>query len=162
MSYAISRRSARTATAAGAVTLGLLALSACEKPSPVVTATVNDTSVTTEAACYNDGKTIGRGEAQKCLSEKPEETMTVTPGDKVRIGVEPEAGENGWLLFIDGRPALPEPIKKTYYTFPGDAFFQSQDPTGQGAKKKSAQISIVEADGSQFKGIWHLKLKSGD
>lgn len=162
MSYAISRRGVRTATAVGAVSLGLLALSACEKPSPVATATVNDKSVTTEAACYNDGKTIGQAEAQKCLSKKAEETVTVTPGDKVRIGVEPEAGESGWLLFINGQPALPEPIKKTYYTFPGDAFFQPQGQTGQGPKPKTAQVSIVQADGSQFKGIWHLKLKSGD
>ncbi|NLU70969.1 DUF2771 domain-containing protein [Streptomyces sp. HNM0574] len=161
MSYAISRRGVRTATAVGAVSLGLLALSACEKPSPMATATVNSTSVSTEAACYNDGDTIAQSEAKSCLSKEAEKSVTAGPGDKVRIGVEPDVAEGGWLLFIDGQPVLPEPIKKTYYTFPGEAFFQSQTPTGQAQKKDSAQVSIVQADGSQFKGIWHLKLKNG-
>ncbi|GAB2834568.1 DUF2771 domain-containing protein [Streptomyces daliensis] len=162
MSYAISRRGVRTATAIGAVSLGLLALSACEKPTPVATATVNGDSVTTEAACYNDGKAIPQGEAKKCLSKKAEKTVTVGLGDKLRVGVEPDMAEDGWLLFVNGQPALPDPIKKTYYTFPGDAFFQQQSAGGQATSTDTAQVSIVVADGSEFKGIWHLKLKSDD
>ncbi|HWM37608.1 MAG TPA: DUF2771 domain-containing protein [Streptomyces sp.] len=159
MSYAISRRGLRTATALGTVTFGLLALSACEKPSPLLTATVNSTSVTTEAACYDEGKTLPAGEAKKCLSEKAAKTVEIGPGDKLRIGVEPETAESGWLLFVDGRPALPDPVKKTYYTFSGDAFFQQQSAGGGTETKKTAQVSIVQAEGGDFKGVWHLKLK---
>ena len=156
-----SRRTIRTATAIGAVSLGLIALSACEKPTPRATATVGSTTISTEASCYDDGKTIPQDEVRKCLSKKAEKTISVGTGEKLRIGVEPDMAENGWLVFVNGQPALPDPVKKTYYSFPGEAFFQSQSPQGQpSAPKKSTQISIVEADGSDFKGVWHLKLKN--
>jgi len=160
MSYAISRRGLRTATALGAAALGLLALSACEKPGPLATATVNSTSVTAEAACYDEGRTIPRAEAQKCLGEKADRTVKVGPGDKLRIGVEPDTAKHGWLVFVNGQAALPDPVKKTYYSFPGDAFFQQQGADGQSTTKKSAQVSIVETAGGSFKGVWHFTLRS--
>lgn len=162
MSYAISRRRLRTATAIGAVSLGLFALSACEKPTPLATATVNGDTISTDATCYSDGKTIPRAEAQKCVAEKPKKSVKLGPGDKLRLGVEPDVAKTGWLVFIDGRPALPSPIKETYYSFPGDSFFQQQSQTGQTQTKKSVRVSIVEADGSQFKGVWQLKLDNSD
>jgi hypothetical protein len=141
------------------VSLGLLALSACEKPTPVATATVNGTSVSLEASCYNDGNTVPSGEVKSCLSKKPEKSVKIGAGDKLRVGVDPEMAESGWLLFVNGQPALPSPVKKTYYSFPGEAFFQQQSQTGgQGPAKKTAQVSIVTTDGSSFKGVWHLKL----
>lgn len=160
MSYAISRRVLRSrVTAVGAAALGLFALSACEKPTPLVTATVNSESVTTEAACYDDGKTLPTGEAKKCLGEKAGTTVRVGAGDKLRLGVEPDTAESGWLLVVDGRPALPDPIHKTYYTFNGDAFFQQQSAGGGGKAKKTAQVSVVQTEGKDFKGVWHLDLK---
>jgi hypothetical protein len=160
MSYAISQRVLRSrVTAVGAAALGLFALSACEKPTPLVTATVNSDSVTTEAACYDDGKTLPTGEAKKCLGKESGPTVEVGPGDKLRLGVEPDTAESGWLLVVDGSPAVPDPIHKTYYTFNGDAFFQQQSADGGAESKKSAQVSIVQTEGKDFKGIWHLKLK---
>ncbi|NGO69243.1 DUF2771 domain-containing protein [Streptomyces boncukensis] len=155
-------RTLRTATALGAVSLGLLALSACEKPTPRATATVGSSTISTEASCYRDGKTIPQKEARKCLSEKTDKTISVGSGDKLRIGVEPDMAEKGWLVFVNGRPLLPDPMKKTYYSFPGEVFFQQQGAQGQMTTKKSTQISIVEADGGDFKGVWHIKLKNDD
>ncbi len=156
-----SRRGVRTATALGAASLGLVALSACDKPTPMVTATVGSDSVTTEAACYDDGKALPQAEVRKCLSKKADKTVSVSTGDKLRLGVDPETGDHGWLVLVDGKPALPEPVKKTYYSLPGEAFFQSQSAQGQpSAPKKSVQISIVETSGGDFKGIWHFTLKS--
>lgn len=160
MNYAISRRGLRTATVLGAASLGLLALSGCEKPTPLATATVNSTTVTTEAACYDGGKNIPRARAEKCLGGTAGKTVRVGPGDKLRVGVEPDTAKQGWLLFVNGQSALPKPVKKTYYTFSGDAFFQQQSADGQGKQRKSARVSIVEAGGGGFKGVWHLTLRS--
>lgn len=158
-----SRRSVRTATALGTVALGLVALSACDKPTPMVTAAVNGDSVSTEAACYDDGKAIPEKEVRSCLEKKAEETISVGTGDKLRIGVEPETADSGWLVLVDGKPALPDAVKKTYYSFPGEAFFQQQSATGQPAgAKKSVQVSVVETSGGDFKGIWHFHLKNSD
>lgn len=156
-----SRRGVRTATALGAASLGLVALTACDQPTPMVTATVGSDSVAGEAACYDDGKALPQDEVRKCLSKKADKTVSVSTGDKLRLGVDPKTADSGWLVLIDGKPALPDAIKKTYYSFPGEAFFQSQSAQGQpSAPKKSVQLSVVETSGGDFKGIWHFTLKN--
>ncbi|MGW8374364.1 DUF2771 domain-containing protein [Streptomyces sp. ODS28] len=159
MSYAISRRGVRTATAIGAVSLGLLALSACEKPTPMATATVNGESVSVEASCYEGGKTIPSGQVKECLGKKAEKSVKVGPGDKVRFGVDPDIAKDGWFLVSDNKTTpLPQPTKKTYHSFPGDAFFQQQSAMGQpGPPKKEAQVTIGTAT-----GVWHVKLINDD
>lgn len=152
-------RAFRTVTALGTVTLGLLALSACEKPTPLATVTVGGETVTAEAACYEDGETIEESTAQKCADEKPEKTISVGQGDKIRIGVEPEMAEQGWMLFVNDQSVLPKATDKTYYSFPGDAFFQQQSENGQSVPTKDAQISIVMTKDGKFKGAWHIKAK---
>ncbi|GAB3649573.1 DUF2771 domain-containing protein [Streptomyces sparsus] len=156
------RRAARTAIAAGAVSLGLIALSACEKPTPRVTAVAGSTSVSTEAACYDDGKNISEQRATSCAERKPTETLTVGEGDMLRLGVEPEIAETGWVLFLNGQQAISEPITGTYRSFQSDAFFQQQSPMGgPGEKASSVNVSIAEFDGKNYKGVWNIKLKSG-
>ena len=53
-----SGKSRRIGVALGAVSAGLLVLSACDKPTPLATVTVGDNSVHTEASCYNDGNAL--------------------------------------------------------------------------------------------------------
>lgn len=156
-----SRRGMRTAAALGAASLGLVALSACEQPTPMVTATVGGDSVSIEAACYDDGKAIPQEDVRKCLGKKAEKTISVGTGDKLRIGVDPKTAEDGWLVLVDGKPALPEPLKKTYYSFPGEAFFQQQSQSGQpSAPSKNVQVTVVQTSGGDFNGIWHVNLKN--
>ncbi|MEU5839349.1 DUF2771 domain-containing protein [Streptomyces diacarni] len=156
-----SRRGVRTASALGAASLGLVALSACEQPSPMVTATVGGDSVSTEAACYDDGKAIPQDEVRKCLGKKADETISVSTGDKLRIGVDPKTADDGWLVLVDGKPALSEPLNKTYYSFQGEVFFQQASASGQpSAPKKSVQVTVVQTSGGDFNGIWHLNLKN--
>ncbi|MCX4511616.1 DUF2771 domain-containing protein [Streptomyces sp. NBC_01619] len=145
----------RAAAALGAVSAGLLVLSACDKPTPLATVTVGTTSVHTEAACYNDGAAIRESLIQGCLNEKAEKSITVAADDKVRFGVDPEIAENGWTIFIGGQRAEQEPYHKTYRTIPASAFFTS--PT-TGEPSSSAQVSVVETTGKKLTGIWHFKL----
>ena len=153
-----SGKGRRIGVALGAVSAGLLVLSACDKPTPLATVTVGDTSVTTEASCYNDGDALKDSQIKTCLNKKAEKSVKVAMDDKVRFGVDPEIADNGWTLFINGQQAEQEPYKKTYRSIPGSAFFSSQ--TGETTNK--TQISIVETDGKKLTGIWHFELKKTD
>ncbi|MFD5060619.1 DUF2771 domain-containing protein [Streptomyces sp. NPDC058394] len=153
-----SGKGRRIGVALGAVSAGLLVLSACDKPTPLATVTVGDTSVTTEASCYNDGDALKDSQIKTCLNKKAEKSVEVAMDDKVRFGVDPEIADKGWTLFINGQQAEQEPYKRTYRSIPGSAFFSSQ--TGETTNK--TQISIVETDGKKLTGIWHFELKKTD
>ncbi|WP_411084842.1 DUF2771 domain-containing protein [Streptomyces sp. 061-3] len=153
-----SGKGRRIGVALGAVSAGLLVLSACDKPTPLATVTVGDTSVTTEASCYNDGDALKDSQIKSCLNKKAEKSVEVAMDDKVRFGVDPEIADKGWTLFINGQQAEQEPYKRTYRSIPGSAFFSSQ--TGETTNK--TQISIVETDGKKLTGIWHFELKKTD
>ncbi|HZX39056.1 MAG TPA: DUF2771 domain-containing protein [Streptomyces sp.] len=145
----------RAAAALGAVSAGLLVLSACDKPTPLATVTVGTESVHTEAACYNDGKPIKESLLQRCLTQKPAKTVKVALDDKVRMGVDPEIADNGWTLLFGGQPVEQEPYKNTYRTIPGNAFFSSQ--TGEPTSKTA--VSIMETKGKKVIGIWHFEFE---
>ncbi|WP_336320857.1 DUF2771 domain-containing protein [Streptomyces lavendofoliae] len=150
-----SGKARRAGVALGAVSAGLLVLSACDKPTPLATVTVGSDSVNTEATCYNDGKAIKESQIQTCLNKKAEKTITVSADDRIRFGVDPEVAERGWTLFIGGQQAEQEPYKKTYRSIPASAFLSSQT----GETSNTAQISIVETTGKKLTGIWHFQLK---
>jgi len=164
MSYAIFRRRPRAVLAAGSVCLGLLAATGCERPTPLVTATVGGSSVSTEAACYHGGKPLKRAELTRCLARKPARTVELGPGDRLRIGVEPGTAKAGWTVLADGTPTLPEPIHKTYYSFSGDAFLQQASPRRPGAArmKESATVTVLQTGSGNgpVRGVWHVELKS--
>lgn len=148
-----SRRRLRTASALGAVCIGLLALSACQKPTPLTTVTVNGDSVHTQAVCYNDGKALPNDKLKGCLGKKPDVSLKVAQGDRVRIGVEPDVAHNGWVLYGSQQQ---EAFTTTYQSFSGDAFFQSSQG---GAPSKSAQLTVLELKDSHVIGVWVVKLK---
>ncbi len=151
MQSAVRRR--RAVAAAGAVSAGLLVLSACDKPTPVSTITVGRDSVHTEATCYNDGDAVKTAELTKCL--KASTSISVDPDATVRFGVDPKIAENGWTILMNGQP-LTDSSKKTYRTIPGSVFFNTQ----YGATGNSTVVSIKEGD-KTVKGIWSFKFKKG-
>jgi hypothetical protein len=148
-----SRRRLRTASALGAVSLGLLALSACQKPTPLTTVTVNGDSVHTEAACYNDGKAIPDDKLKSCMNTKPDVSVEVAQGDRVRVGVEPEVADNGWVLYGSQQQ---QAFNTTYQSFSGDAFFQSMQG---GEPSDKAQLTVLELKNSKVTGVWVVQLK---
>lgn len=156
----ISARARRTGVALGAMSAGLLALSACDKPTPLSTLTAGTDSVHSEATCYNDGKALGGdAELKKCLNDTDgRKTFTVSPDDKIHFGVDPEIADNGWTFYIEGQRVEPEPDKNTYRTFPASAFFSSQD----GQPIKTVNLSIVETSEKKraVTGVWNFELKN--
>ncbi|MFE9683106.1 hypothetical protein ACFYXC_30165 [Streptomyces sp. NPDC002701] len=153
-------RRRRAVAAAGAVSAGLLVLSACDKPTPMATVTVGKNSISAEAECYEDGKDIGKEEATKCALKKASDTISVSQGETLRIGVDPEIADEGWALYLNGQQVT-APYKKTYYAFEGVDLFAAQE--GQ-EPPKTIYISVVKQNesGTQFKGVWNFKLKNAD
>lgn len=148
----------RTVAALGAVSFGLFALAACEKPTPLTTVTVGSDTVTTGAACYNDGKELSEKDLRTCLNEKPDQKISVGPGGKVRVGVEPEVADSGWAMVVNGQGVMDEASHDTYRSFSFDELFPVQQ-SQQGAMPpaKTAQVALIEVGKSNKpKGAWQF------
>jgi hypothetical protein len=160
------RRATRTAVAAGAAVLGLIALSACgEKPTPVATITIGSSSVHTEATCYSEDKELGAGKLRSCLEQRDDaKTIEASEGGTIRFGVDPEISENGWQLYLNGQQ-LTETFESTYRTFPSEQVFSVAAQSSQtGTVPESLDISIIEArnvdgqGGGEAYGVWNFTL----
>ncbi|QLE73483.1 DUF2771 domain-containing protein [Streptomyces rectiverticillatus] len=151
MTAAIFRGKRRRAAAAvGAVAFGLVALSACEKPTPLATVTVGSTTVTTEAACFEEGKELDRGALDKCMADKSIKSVKVQPGDKVRVGVEPDMAEQGWIVVGNGQQQTNQ-LKQTYTSLDGEQLFVNRMAQ---RLEKSVVLSVITKD-----GVWNVKLE---
>ncbi|MFI9822808.1 DUF2771 domain-containing protein [Streptomyces sp. NPDC052013] len=146
-------RRRRAVAAAGAVSAGLLVLSACDKPTPMATITVGSSSVSSEATCGGEGEALKSSDLAKCLRDKGVDEIKVDPDATVRFGVDPEVADNGWTILMNGQP-LTDSSKKTYRTIPGSVFFNEQ----YGAQGDSTLVSIKEGE-TDATGLWSFRLK---
>jgi hypothetical protein len=153
---AVRRR--RAVAAAGAVSAGLLVLSACDKPTPLSTITVGRSSVSEEATCGGESETLKPADLTKCLKDEDIKSISVDPDETVRFGVDPDVAEKRWTILMNGQP-LTEDSDKTYRTIPGSVFFNAQ----YGAQGDSTLVSIKAGDGKKdsqaVTGLWSFKLK---
>ncbi|MFF4371414.1 DUF2771 domain-containing protein [Streptomyces sp. NPDC001594] len=154
-------RARRSVAALGAVSAGLLLLSACDsdKPTPLATVTVGSSSVSAEAECRSDGKDLSMDKVQECLTgKKNAKTIEYGRGDTLRLGVEPKVVEDGkkWQAVLDGQP-ITEPSANTYRSFAGADVFATG---GQGEAPQSKMLSFVQVgeDGKPL-AVWSFKLK---
>jgi hypothetical protein len=149
--------SRRAVAALGAVSAGLLLLSACDKPTPMATITVGSNSVSSQAGpdCYNGGDAVSTANLAKCLMSKDAKSITVDPDETVRFGVDPDIADKGWTILRHGQP-LTDASKKTYRTIPGSVVFNAQ----YGATGNSTRVSI-KAGENTVTGLWTFKLKKG-
>ncbi|MBD0424898.1 DUF2771 domain-containing protein [Streptomyces sp. TRM S81-3] len=154
-------RRRRAVAAAGAVSAGLLLLSACDQPTPMSTVTVGSSSVSSEATCGGEDKVLTTAEIQKCLQDKDVDTITVDPDETVRIGVDPEVADKRWTILMNGQQ-LTDDSNKTYRTVPGSVFFNAQ----YGAQGDSTLVTVKAGDGKddsdKATGLWSFKLKKDD
>ncbi|MFC9927242.1 DUF2771 domain-containing protein [Streptomyces sp. NPDC127190] len=149
---AVRRR--RAVAAAGAVSAGLLLLSACDKPTPVATITVGEDSVHSEAVCYNDGKALDTKSLVQCAKNSNDaKSIKVDQDSTVRFGVDPKIADSGWTLLVNGRQ-FTDTSKKTYRTIPGSAFFNAQYGT-----EGDTNTVLIQMGTSPAKGVWAFKLK---
>ncbi|MEU3778307.1 DUF2771 domain-containing protein [Streptomyces sp. NPDC032472] len=154
----ISGKGRRSVAALGAVSAGLLLLSACDKPTPLATVTVGSSSVSAEAAC-SDEQELSMDKVQECLTDiKNAKTIDYGRGDTLRLGVEPDVVEGGkrWQAVLDGQP-ITEPSANTYRSFPGADIFATG---GQGEAPSSKKLNIVQVgeDGKPL-AVWAFNVK---
>ncbi|MEG3627421.1 DUF2771 domain-containing protein [Streptomyces poriticola] len=153
-----SVRRRRAVAVAGAVSAGLLVLSACDKPTPMATITVGSSSVSSEATCGGEGKALTDAEIDKCLQDEDIESISVDQDETVRFGVDPGVADDRWTILMNGQQ-LVEDSDKTYRTIPGSVFFNVQ----YGAQGDSTNVAIAERDGKEdsqvITGLWVFELK---
>ncbi|WP_156724974.1 hypothetical protein [Streptomyces apocyni] len=168
MTFLLAAKGRRTAAALGAVSAGLLVLSACgDKPTPMTTVTFGDNTVSSEATCYDDGdKGLDRVKAKECALKKSNKSIKVTTGETMRIGVDPSVSKTGWTLWVNGQEVFQgDPFKKTYRSFQNIDVFAA--PQGETAPDK-LYISVVETSAAKegepgkIKGVWNYKLVNED
>jgi hypothetical protein len=149
---AVRRR--RAVAVAGAVSAGLLVLSACEKPTPVSTVTVGKDSVNAEATCYNDGKALDAKSLAQCVKNIDKaKSIKVDQDQTVRFGVDPKIADAGWVILVNGQQ-FSDVSKKTYRTIPGSAFFNQQ----YGTQGDTNTVTIRMGEKAN-QGLWSFKLK---
>lgn len=158
-SAAVRRR--RAVAAAGAVSAGLLVLSACDKPTPRATITVGTSSVSEEATCGGEGKSLNTATLTTCLKDSDIQSIKVDPEATVRFGVDPDVADKRWTILMNGQP-LTDDSDKTYRTIPGSVFFNAQ----YGAQGDSTLVTIKAGDGKKSSqsvtGLWSFRLKKDD
>ncbi|MDN3266229.1 DUF2771 domain-containing protein [Streptomyces sp. DH-12] len=150
-------RRRRAVAAAGAVSAGLLVLTACDKPTAISTITVGSDSVSSEATCGGEGKALTTESLNKCLQDKGIDEIKVDPTKTVRFGVDPEIADNSWTILLNGQPLVEPMKKKTYQTIPASVFFNAQ----YGAQGDSTLVSIKEGE-DEATGLWSFRLKKDE
>ncbi|MFH8442389.1 DUF2771 domain-containing protein [Streptomyces sp. NPDC018026] len=151
-------RRRRAVAAVGAVSAGLLLLSACDEPTPIATITVGSDSVSSEATCGGEGENLSPEEIDKCLKDKDAKSITVDQDETVRFGVDPDIADKHWTILMNGQQ-LVEDSDKTYRTVPGSVFFNAQ----YGAQGDSTNVAVAVRDGKDdsqnITGVWVFELK---
>ncbi|MFE1438238.1 DUF2771 domain-containing protein [Streptomyces sp. NPDC058739] len=155
MQSAVRRR--RAVAAAGAVSAGLLVLTACDKPTPVATVTIGSNSVTSEAVCYNDGDPLDAKALEGCVKNTDDiKSIELGEDETVRFGVDPEIADGRWTILVNGRQFI-DFSDNTYRTLPGSAFFQAQ----YGTEGNTNTVTIRMGE-KAVEGMWSFKLKNKD
>ncbi|WP_246561994.1 DUF2771 domain-containing protein [Streptomyces roseirectus] len=159
-SAAVRRR--RAVAAAGAVSAGLLVLSACDKPTPFSTISVGSSSVSEEATCGGEDSVLDTSKLTACLKDEDIKSIDVdSEVDTVRFGVDPDVAKKRWTVLMNGQPLTGENTK-TYLTIPGSVFFNAQ----YGAQGNSTLVTIKAGDGKKdsqaVTGLWSFRLKKTD
>lgn len=149
----------RSAAAVGAVALGLFALSACTKPTPLATVTVGQDSVHSEASCYDNGKPLSQDTFKTCVNKTPEHTVKVHATDKLHLGVDPAIANKGWVVFSGSTQRTGVINKQTYYTFPDAGSLFVDSSTGQSSKTVELNLLETGAQNSGTAGVWKVKLE---
>lgn len=149
----------RTAAAIGAAA-AVVALAACEKPTPGVSAYSGSNSVRTQALCWAPEEE-GSVDAQACAQQVAESvkagkdvpTLDVTGDATLGISVDPVVADFGWNLTINGTPINSQPITETYYriTYPQPGAGLQLPPEG------SLQIVAVGKKANTVRGVWGIR-----
>jgi hypothetical protein len=149
------KRLSRRALALPVALLGVLALTACEKPAPGVSVFSGMTSTHRAALCWSfDGaplspETCAQDVVTQALEGAEVGRIPVIPGDVIGISVDPVVADAGWFPVIGSQRLTQTPITSTYYRF---TYPDLQQVPADGV---SLQV-VAGRDGTR--GLWVFQL----
>lgn len=128
----------------------LLALTACEQPTPSVTVTSGKHSVHSEATTYcRDGQSVAK---QDCVEHLDRELIIkVKTGALVSIDVDKKIAEHGWILFDADANARSQVQDEHYFSY---------TPQFQNGAIIHLEIRSLDrvADNATTTGVWKFQL----
>jgi hypothetical protein len=145
------------------VALGsMAALTACEKPAPLVTVFSGTNSEWSRALCWSEDPNESiqaQGCAASIVAAASEggaaPTIHVIPGDVVGISVDPVVTDGGWYPVIGTERLSSTPITSTYFRF---TFPEFQPIPEEGVEMR---IQAVGNGGeNDLRGIWVFRLST--
>ena len=148
----------RRLLAAASATFALTALTACEKPAPLVTVVSGGESVYTEASsyCFEEGQTLQGGDC--AVRAKPAQVLETRQGERIGIDVDKELVERGWQLeHVD--PADPQRTQGSSTIT--DHYFPFTAPGIAPGGKLLLTVRTVD-DQNAPTGEWQFELVSRD
>jgi hypothetical protein len=141
---------ARAAALAGALTLAVVGLAGCEKPTPGVTVWSGTSSERVQAQCwaFSSGGTV---DATTCLQGAAHvPSLAVGPQQTVGISVDPVVAAGGWYPTIGTQRLTASPVTSTYYRF----------ALGESDLQQSLDLRVLAlSGGQQVRGVWQVTLK---
>jgi hypothetical protein len=149
------RRFGRPVLAGSLALVGVLALTACEKPPPGVSVVSGMTSAYRAALCWSfDGEPLS---AETCAQDVVTEALDgadvaripVIPGQVIGISVDPVVADAGWYPVIGSQRLTQQPITSTDYRF---TYPDLQEVPADGV---SLQV-VAGAEGTL--GLWVFQL----
>ena len=146
------RRVALLAAACASV----LALSACEKPSPGATVFSGQTSAHSAALCWSftteslDSSACAQDVVENALRGSGVGTIPVVPGETIGISVDTVVAKEGWTPVVGNQRLLQTPTTSTYFRF--------SFPDLQEVPEEGLPLQIVAGSGDTTKGIWIFRL----
>lgn len=150
------RDAARRLSIIGAAGVAVVAMSACEKPSPGVSVFSGQISGHSQALCWSfDGQSLdadacAQGLVEDALRGGGVKSIPVVPGETIGISVDPTVARAGWTPVVGSQRLLSTPTTSTYYRF---AF-----PDLQEVPEDGLPLQIVAGQGETTVGIWVFRL----
>lgn len=144
----------RRLIAAASATFALTALTACEKPAPIVTVVSGGESVYSEATtyCFDEGQTLAAGGCAERPAEV--EVLETRQGERIGIDVDKELVERGWQLEIVD-PADPQRTQASSTIT--DHYFPFTAPGIAPGSRLRLTVRTVDAQ-DQPTGEWQFEL----
>lgn len=130
--------------------LAAVLLSACEKPTPAVTAATIGNSERTTAICWSDDAKVPVGSDCK-INQSLIKSMEVIPGEFVGFSVDKEIAESGWVVFVNGSQVT-QRLESKYFRF---------DTAENSFSKGPLEVEIYALTSEQkARGVWGFTLTS--
>jgi len=133
-----------------AAPLVLLALAACEKPTPSVTVSSGTTSVHREATTFcHEGQSAATQDCAENLDEIG--IVRVKAGDRVSIDVDGDLADSGWILVDTEAKARSDVQDETHFSYTPDF---SRSPVINLEVRSLDEV----AEDADVTGVWRFQL----